>query len=197
MPKSPYQPLVLRILHGFNALIAILAILTSFWVYNIYDGRFGRLPLPEISGTIDLHGTLGLIFLLGFPAFGIYSVWVGNKRLVQQSTGKNLGRLNHPIGWYSWHRLINTAMLLAAIFALITGKMMQESWLPAGDLNQPWYQFHLLAWVVLVCCLALHIGLSLKVGGIPLVLSMVSWKYKSQDAPQNWSSQLRRWWQRN
>ncbi|HBL11074.1 MAG TPA: cytochrome B, partial [Cyanobacteria bacterium UBA11162] len=41
MPQSkPYQPSLLRFLHGVNALIAVLAILTSFLVYNTYDGRF-------------------------------------------------------------------------------------------------------------------------------------------------------------
>lgn len=39
---KPYQPLLLRVLHSFNALIAVLAIITSFLVYNTYDGRIDK-----------------------------------------------------------------------------------------------------------------------------------------------------------
>ncbi|MCC5618852.1 cytochrome b/b6 domain-containing protein, partial [Nostoc sp. CHAB 5836] len=48
MPRSvPYQPLLLRILHGASGILAIAAIITGFLVYNTYDRRFGKIPFPQ------------------------------------------------------------------------------------------------------------------------------------------------------
>jgi len=71
MPESkPYQPLLLRLLHGVNAAIALLAIITAFLVYNTYDGRFGKVPVPQIADIIGIHGTFGKLLILGvMPAF--------------------------------------------------------------------------------------------------------------------------------
>jgi hypothetical protein len=54
----PYQPLLLRILHGLIGLTAIAAIVTAFWTYNTYDGRWGKIPLPKFSEIEGIHGTL-------------------------------------------------------------------------------------------------------------------------------------------
>ncbi len=43
MPR-PYQPSLLRLLHGGTALLVPLAWLTGLLVYSTDDGRFGRLP---------------------------------------------------------------------------------------------------------------------------------------------------------
>ncbi|MEO8890763.1 MAG: cytochrome b/b6 domain-containing protein [Coleofasciculaceae cyanobacterium] len=187
MPRSqPYQPLFLRILHGINALIALLAIVTSFLVYNSFDGRFGKLPLPRIQDIIGIHGTLGLTFLLVMPALALYSFHIGQKRLIQADSFKKLAQVGKPIWWYSLHRIVNTGMLLAATFAVISGRMMKEEWLPTGELNQIWYSLHLTAWLVLVLSLITHFLLGLKVGGLPLTLSMFKIKYRPEDAPSTW-----------
>ncbi len=193
MPQSkPYQPSLLRFLHGVNALIAVLAILTSFLVYNTYDGRFGQLPLPRIHDIIGIHGTFGKILLLALmPAFALYSFHVGYQRLVQPDSFQKLTQLNKPIGWYSLQRIVNTLMLLAVTFSLASGSMVKEEWLPAGELNHVWYYLHLTGWVVLVSCLALHVLISAKIGGLPLIVSMFSLKYHSNDTPRTWFEQIR------
>lgn len=192
MPRSkPYQPLLLRLLHGVSALIALLAIVTSFWVYNTYDGRFGQLPLPRIKDMIGIHGTFGLTFLIVMPAFALYSFHAGQKRLVQPDSFAKLTQVGKPIWWYSLHRIVNTVMLLAATFALITGRMMKEEWLPAGELNHIWYYLHLTAWAVLVFCLAIHLLISAKVGGLPLIVSIFSLGYRPQDSPASWFQKIR------
>lgn len=186
----PYQPLLLRILHGFNAAIALLAILTSFWVYNTYDGRFIQLPLPQIPDIISIHGTFGLTFFMLMPAFALYSFHVGSKRLIQPNSLTNFTQLNKPIGWYSLHRIVNTVMLIAATWAVVTGRMMKEEWLPAGQLDRIWYKLHLSGWVILTLCIIIHISMGLKVGGISLIQSMFSKEYRPEDSPHIWWNKL-------
>lgn len=189
--SRPYQPLLLRLLHALNALIAILAIVTSFWVYNTFDGRFGQLPLPRINDIIGIHGTFGLTFLFIMPALALYSFHAGQKRLVQPDSFQQLTQVGKPIWWYSLHRITNTAILLAATFALISGRMMKEEWLPTGEFNHIWYQLHLAAWVILVFCLAIHLLMSAKVGGSPLIVSMFDRKYRPDDSPAVWLRKIR------
>ena len=94
---------------------------------------------------IGIHGTLGLCFFLGIPALAIYSFHPGRKRLLQADSLSNLLNLNKPLSWYSWHRLVNTLMLLAATLAVFSGRTMKEEWLPNGELNHFWYYLHLFA----------------------------------------------------
>ncbi|MDY6782351.1 MAG: cytochrome b/b6 domain-containing protein [Cyanobacteriota bacterium] len=187
MPQSrPYQPLLLRILHGLNAAIALLAILTSFWVYNTYDGRLIRLPLPKISGIIGIHGTFGLTFFLFFPLFALYSFHLGSQRLIQPNSLGNAAKLDRKIGWYSWHRILNTLMLIAATLSIVTGRMMQEKWLPAEELDHIWYKLHVAGWVILVISVILHVAMGLKVGGFPLIQSIFARSYRPDDSPRIW-----------
>lgn len=198
MPHSkPYQPSLLRFLHGVNALIALLAIITSFWVYNTFDGRLIKLPLPEINDIIGIHGTFGLAFLLMMPAFALYSFHVGHKRLVQSDSLAKLTQIGKPIWWYSLHRIVNTVMLIAATWALITGRMMKEEWLPTRELDQIWYQLHLAGWVILVVCLVMHLLMSIKVGGLSLIVSMFEFKYCPEDSPATWLQQIRSFFSRS
>lgn len=196
-PSKPYQPSLLRFLHGVNALIAVLAIITSFWVYNTFDRRFGTLPLPQINDIIGIHGTFGVAFLLVMPILALYSFHVGYKRLVQSDSFAKLTQIGKPIWWYSLHRIVNTVMLLAATFSLITGRMMKEEWLPTGELNHIWYQLHLLGWAILVVGLLLHLLMSVKVGGVLLIVSMFSFKYRPEDSPATWPQQIRSFFKRS
>lgn len=188
MPQSrPYQPLLLRLLHGLNAAIALLAILTAFLVYNTYDGRLGKVPVARIADIIGIHGTFGKMLLLGvMPAFALYSFHAGQKRLVQPDSFGKLTQLGKPIWWYSLHRIVNTLMLLALTWAIASGSMVKEEWLPAGELTQLWYYLHASGWVVLVFCLAMHLLMSAKVGGLPLILSMFDAAYHPKDSPAGW-----------
>lgn len=189
---TPYQPLLLRLLHGINALITLLALITSYWVYDIYDGRFGHLSLPQIPDMIGIHGTFGkTLLLVVMPAFALYCFHLGSKRLIQSDSFQKLRQLDKPIGWYSLHRIVNTVMLLAVTFSLVTGSMVKEEWLPNGELNHVWYYLHLTGWVILVGCLAIHLLISAKVGGLPLWLSMVKINYRPEDSPKRWMQTVR------
>ncbi|NJL48025.1 MAG: cytochrome b/b6 domain-containing protein [Leptolyngbyaceae cyanobacterium SM2_5_2] len=187
MPQAqPYQPVLLRLLHGAAALLIILALITGFWVYNTYDQRWGNLPLPRLGDIQGIHGTIALTFLLLFPMFALYSFRIGYRRLVQTQSINQLARLGQPIWWISLQHCANTLMLLAATFSVITGRMMKEEWLPAGDVNRAWYIAHLMAWACLFVSLALHVLMGIKVGGTPLLLSMFNWKRRQSDTPRFW-----------
>ncbi len=192
--SAPYQPLLLRILHSINGILVIAAIITGFLVYNTFDKRFGSIPIPKIDPIQGIHGTMGLFFLLLLPAFALYSFHAGERRLLQADSIEKLSQFNKPIWWVSLQRLANTLMLIASVFAVVSGRMMKEEWLPIGEFDHIWYYFHLIAWVMIVCCLAIHLLMSAKVGGAPLLLSMLSWKFRTQDSPKNWVSRLRGWW---
>jgi hypothetical protein len=187
VPSRPYQPLILRILHGLNGIFVILAIITAFWTYDIYDGRWGRIPLPKYEAIEGIHGTFGLWALLVFPFLMVYAVRRGNKKLIQPDfLGKITTKIGHPLWWYTLHRLVNTLIILALTFALFSGKMMDEKWLPQGELEHFWYYAHLLSWVIMVVFILLHLLMSAKVGGTPLLLSIVDWHFRPSDHPRQW-----------
>ncbi|MDB9446290.1 cytochrome b/b6 domain-containing protein [Anabaena sp. CS-542/02] len=191
--SAPYQPLLLRVLHGINGILVITSIITGFLVYNTFDGRFGKVLIPRIDPIQDIHGTVALFFLLLLPAFVLYSFHAGERRLLQPDSIQKLTQVGKPIWWLSLQRIINTLMLLFSVLAVISGRMMKEEWLPTRELDHLWYYCHLIAWVIMVCCLAIHILMSAKVGGAPLLLSMWSWKFRPVDSPKNWYSRLRIW----
>jgi len=190
-PARPYQSLLLRLLHGAMALLTLLAIASGFWVYNTYDGRWGTLPLPESYYTQDIHGTGALtLFIVLFP-FALYCFHLGDRRLWSDQSWESLQRSGTPGFWLALQRLANTLMILALTVAVITGRMMQESWLPQGELNHLPYLLHLLGWLGVIFCLACHVLCSAKVGGLPLLQSMVVWGRRGQDNPQQWLKALR------
>ncbi|BAU14198.1 hypothetical protein LEP3755_47430 [Leptolyngbya sp. NIES-3755] len=191
-PAKPYQPSLLRFLHGVNALLVVPALMSGYWVYNTFDGRFGKIPLPRINPIIDYHGTIGwFLFFVFAPLFLIYSLWLGRKKLIQKESIAQLTQVGKPIWWISLHRLTNTVMIGAILFAVISGKFMDETWLPQGQLQHLAYSLHLLSWATMIVCLALHVLMSAKVGGVPLLLSMSSLKVRPDDRPKFWFQQLR------
>lgn len=184
--KTPYQPALLRLLHGASSMLVLLALLTGFWVYDTYDKRWGSLSLPNLGDIQGIHGTIALTFLLLFPFFAIYSFRLGQRRLLQADSLAQLPQVGQPIWWVTLHRLANTLMLLAATFSVITGRMMKEEWLPAGEVQRQWYQAHLLAWLCLLLAVALHLLMGVKVGGVPLIVSMFKWGIREGDQPRFW-----------
>lgn len=197
MPRKiaqPYQPLLLRILHGLTGLFVIAAILTAFWTYDTYDGRWGRISLPRFEEIEGIHGTFGLLALLVFPLFALYAFHRGEQRLIQSNSLRQLRQVGKPIWWYTLHRFTNTMAILALTFAVFSGKMMDEKWLPKGELNHSWYYTHLISWLVMVVCIALHLLMSAKVGGIPLLLSIVDWRFRDNDSPARWREHTVNWW---
>ncbi len=191
--SQPYQPLLLRILHGITSLLAIAAIVTAFWTYDIYDGRWGRIYLPEFTEIEGIHGTFGLCTLLIFPLFVIYAFNRGQHRLIQTNTLGKLTQYGKPIWWYTLHRLVNTFSILALTFAVFSGKMMDEKWLPEGELDRVWYNAHLVSWLILVICILLHLLMNIRVGGVSLIVSMVNWRFRSEDSPRLWRRHFSTW----
>lgn len=194
-PTQPYQPLLLRLLHGATGLFLIAAVVTAFWTYNTYDGRWGTLPLPAFPAIEGIHGTFGLWTLLVFPLLVVYSFQRGQRRLVQPDTLPKLVQVGKPVWWYSLSRLANTLALLAVTGALFSGKMMDETWLPQGELSHRWYYAHLLSWVGVVAAIALHLLLNAKVGGLPLLASMLNWRFRAADSPRLWPGHIAAGWQ--
>ncbi len=193
-PSRPYQPLLLRVLHGITGLSLIAAILTAYWTYDTYDGRWGRIPLPTFQAIEGIHGTFGLWTLLIFPAFVIYAFHRGQRRLIQPDRLGQLAQLGKPIGWYTLNQVTNTVALLALTFALFSGKMMDETWLPKGELTHSWYYAHLISWVVMVVAILLHLLMNAKVGGSPLLISMWTLQLHDKDSPALWPVHLSQWW---
>ena len=178
---SVYQPVLLRLLHSLNTLLILSSLLTGFWVYNTYDGRLGKFPWPKMEGIIDIHGSFGFFFLFVLPIFALYSFRIGQKRLVQANSFTQVAQVRTPGWWIGLQRITNTGILLSATFSLLTGRMMKEDWLPDGELTQIWYLLHLTGWAVMVACLFIHLLTHLKVGGVPLLLSMSSLRSNPED----------------
>ncbi|OIP77741.1 MAG: cytochrome B [Oscillatoriales cyanobacterium CG2_30_44_21] len=188
----PYQPILLRILHGAIALLTFAALITGFMVYDRFDKRLGTLNLPEIPDVMGIHGTISLTFLIILPIFALYCFHLGDRRLVQAKTlGSLTVEVGKPVWWISLQRLVNTCILLAATLAVITGRMMQEKWLPNQDLTQVWYSGHLFAWALMIVSVAMHLLMNAKIGGLPLLLSIYHWKVRAEDMPQNWLERLK------
>jgi hypothetical protein len=169
----------------------LLAIISGFLIYNRFDGRFGSIPLPAIDEIMDIHGKLGVILLFVFPVFALYSFHAGQKRLVQPDSLQKLTHIAKPIWWYTLHRLTNTLMLIAPGVALLSGRMMQDSWLPLREFNHFWYITHLLAWAVITLSILLHLLMIIKVGGVPLMLSIYSFYNRPGDDWQAWLRKIR------
>ncbi|MEA5598119.1 cytochrome b/b6 domain-containing protein [Rivularia sp. UHCC 0363] len=191
--SQPYQPLLLRILHGLIGLFTIGAIITAFWTYDVFDGRWGKISLPKFTEIEGIHGTFGVWTLIIFPLFAVYAFHRGQQRLIQPDSFTKLTDFAKPIWWYTLHRLVNTLSILAVTFAVCSGRMMDEKWLPQGELNHSWYYAHLISWLILVTCIGLHLLLSIKVGGVPLILSMINWRFRSKDSPGLWRKNFDNW----
>ncbi|MEB3276336.1 MAG: cytochrome b/b6 domain-containing protein [Cyanobacteriota bacterium] len=167
----PYQPSLLRLLHGATALLVPLAWITGLLVYSSHDGRFGKLPFTLPGEWIDLHGTVGVLLWPIALLFGLYAISAGRPRLRQPANG---------------------IALLALVLAVGSGKLMNEDWLRDGQLQQAVYGVHLLAWVLIALAVALHVVAVVQRGGLPLARSMASVQLRSGDLPGNWLDQIRR-----
>ena len=194
MPQAkPYQPLALRLLHASIAALVIFAIATGVVIYNVYDGRIGHLPIPTVPRIMGIHKLFGRAFLLVMPFFALYSFHTGRRRLLQADSIQQMSVIGKPIWWYTLHRMVNTLLLLGAAFALVSGREMNEGWLARGELTHLWYTLHLASWVVIVVCLAAHLLMSIRIGGAPLLLSIIHVKYRAYDRPSILLKSTRSW----
>ncbi|MFY8148463.1 MAG: cytochrome B [Prochlorococcaceae cyanobacterium] len=166
----PYQPSLLRLLHGATALLVVLAWGTGLLVYSRYDGRWGRLPLAPAADWIDIHGTGAVVLWPLALLFALYAISLGR------------GRLRQPA---------NAAALLALALAVGTGKLMDENWLRTGQLQHLVYALHLLGWLGISAAVLWHL-LSVLRRGPALVRSMLSLRIRAGDQPADWPGQIRR-----
>ncbi|MGB3789849.1 MAG: cytochrome b/b6 domain-containing protein [Phormidesmis sp.] len=197
MPKSrPYQPLIFRLLHTINGTLALGSIATGFWLYNTWDHRFGQLPLPKAdSQWFDIHHNIGEMVTAAFALFFFYSLFAGRRRLIQPKSVKQLPHLNKPSGQYALHRLVNTGLLGMLILSLISARQFGGARiLVEGEWNV-WYNLHVFAWASIVVLLLSHILLSFKVGGWPLLQSMIDRHVRPKDSPKQWPQRLTNWFQ--
>jgi hypothetical protein len=170
MPR-PYQPSLLRLLHGTTAILVGLSWLSGLLVYSLFDGRWGRLPIRLPGEWIDLHGTVGVALLLLAGLFAAYAFSLGRWQLGRAS---------------------NAVALAALALAIGTGKLMQEDWLRAGELHHLVYTLHLLAWVGMAAAVLIHLNGVMCRGGLPMLRSMLSLRIRKGDLPADWPHQLRR-----
>lgn len=190
---KPYQPLAFRLLHGLIGVLILIAIATGVLIYNAYDGRLGHLPIPTVPKIMGIHKLFGRIFLLGMPIFALYSFHVGRRRLLQPDSIQQLSVAKKPIWWYTLHRFVNTLLLLAATFALVSGREMNEDWMARGELTHLWYSLHLASWAIMAICIMAHLLMSIRVGGIPLLLSMLHLRSRAYDRLPLLIQSMRSW----
>lgn len=171
MARPPYQPSLLRLLHGVTAVLVTGCWLSGLIVYSRYDGRWGRLPFTPAGNWIDLHGQVGWLLLPLGLAFAAYALTLGRPRLKRTTNAMALGAL---------------------VLAVATGKLMDEDWLRDGVLHHLAYSLHLVAWLLIGLAVMVHVGDSLRLGGMPLLASMGSTNLRSGDLPGDWPAQIRR-----
>ena len=169
--KAPYQPSLLRLLHGATGLLVAGAWLSGLVLLLTLDRRWGSLPLALPGEWVDLHGTVGVLLLPVALLFGLYACTLGRRRL---------------------QRFTNLVPLLALALAIGSGKLMDEDWLREGQLDHLVYSVHLSAWLLLAISVVLHLAGGLGRGGWPLLRSMAALGWRPNDAPAAWWGQLSR-----
>ena len=168
---GPYQPSLLRLLHGAAALLVGLAWVSGLVLLGGLDGRFGHLPFAVDGDWLELHGQLGVVLALVLLPFGAYATTLGAVRL---------------------RRIGNLLPLLALGLAVGSGLLMQQDWLVDQRRIAPIYGVHLTAWLLLAFTVPAHLIASLQRGGWPLTTSIWSLRLRPNDGPVHWAAQVGR-----
>lgn len=171
-PNQPYQPSLLRLLHGAVAVLAPLAWLSGLAVLIGYDRHWFPAAAPLPGEWIEIHGTVGVVLWPLAILFGLYALSLGRARLRQPG---------------------NAAALLSLALAVGSGKLMEEDWLLEGQFDHLAYKLHVLAWALLAGVVLWHVAGVLRRGGPALATSIASLKLRDNDRPQHWPGQLLRW----
>lgn len=160
--RAPYQPALLRLLHGAMVLLVPLASLTGAVVFSNHDGRWWRLPVQVPGDWIDLHGSVGVMLWPLTLLFVIYALSLGRQRL---------------------SRAANAAALIGLVLAVGSGKLMEEDWLRSGELDHAVYHLHLLSWLLITGAVIWHVLAALQRGGLSLAGSMFRLERRPSDQP--------------
>ena len=166
---SPYQPSLLRLVHGLTGLGVLGAWISGLLSYSAYDGRWGKLPVQPPGDWIEWHGHLGLVMLVPAIALALYSFSLGRRRLGLAS---------------------NAMPLIALAICLVSGLFMEGEWLEEGHLQATVYSLHLTGWLLLSLSLLAHLAGQLRRGGWPLAGSIVSLAVRPGDSPAAWPAQV-------
>lgn len=195
MAKSrPYQPLIFRLLHSIHGILVLGSVTTGFWLYNTWDHRLGKLPLPNAeSNWVNIHYQIGELLSPWFVIFLVYSLFAGRQRLLQRKSIGQLSQLTKPTGQYALHRLINTGLLSMLLLSMLSARQFGGAkTLLQGEWNL-WYTLHVFAWAGIVVLVIAHVLTSLKVGGLPLVQSMIDFQVQTKDSPVQWPKRFSHW----
>jgi hypothetical protein len=171
----PYQPSLLRVLHGATALLVAIGWITGLLLLGSFDGRWGRLPFTLDGEWIELHGRVGLLLALVLLLFVPYAFTLGAGRL---------------------RRVTNSLPLLALALAVGSGLQMESEWLVNHATTPFPYVLHLLAWLLLAVSVPFHLIGAVRRGGWPLAASMLSARLRPHDGPLHWPGQLLRYFRR-
>jgi len=168
----PYQPSLLRVLHGATALLVAIGWITGLLLVGSFDGPWGRLPFRLDGEWIDFHGRVGLLMALVLLLFVPYALTLGAGRL---------------------RRFANSLPLLALLLAVGSGLQMESEWLVNHASTPLPYALHLLAWLLLAVSVPLHLIGAVRRGGWSLAASMLSLQLRPHDGPFHWPGQLLRY----
>jgi len=171
----PYQPSLLRVLHGATAVLVVIGWITGLLLLGSFDGRWGRLPFTLDGEWIELHGHVGVVLALVLLLFVPYALTLGAGRL---------------------RRFANSLPLMALVLAVASGLQMESDFLVNHATPPLPYALHLTAWLLLAVSVPLHLIGAVRRGGWPLTASMLSLRLLPHDGPLQWPGQLLRYFRR-
>ncbi len=82
---KPYQPSLLRLLHGATGLLVGAAWLSGLVLLLTLDRRWGSLPFVLPGEWVDIHGMIGVALLPIGVIFGGYAITIGRHKLGRET----------------------------------------------------------------------------------------------------------------
>lgn len=171
----PYQPSLLRVLHGLTACVVLLAWISGSLLLLGADHPQGAMSLPQMADLGEQHEAIGLVLVPPSLLFALYAITAGRTQLRQAA---------------------NLLPLLMLVLALGSGLLMDRDGLFSGDLHHLVKNVHVFAWAGLALSVLWHLLAMLRRGGLPLIRSMLSVRVQTHDRPIHWPGQLLRSLQR-
>jgi thiosulfate reductase cytochrome b subunit len=179
----PKQNNLFRVVHAIHSLTILLLLITGLQSYNVWDQGFGLIAKVFTLGTWSgnpkaLHLAFSWLFLANGFGFSVYQVISGRKKLFQAQDAEVL--VASVQNWQRWnyalHRYINTALTWLSTLFAFTGLVLSNwggmgMWASVLGGQSFIRSLHLGLVPFLGLIILAHLGLMLKVGGVPLILS--------------------------